>query len=466
MLRHFPHGRTQCPEDDRDTSSSSTVPPTRSRRTRLAIAFLLVTALAGSSLSAASADEEGQLKHKRGEVNQHIDKAQSELDESSNRLVRTTHAYEAAKQELSDARDTLGTTRAQLGVAKAYDKTMQAKLETAEQELKVAKADLADGEDRVSQAKDDAQQFLIDQATNGEPSLRAVSSLLQGESSRSFGTRMDYTSAVNEAQTASLDDFDASAVMLQLRRDRVRDARDQVAKERKKAAENLVLKKKLERQAEQQEVQVEGLVGSTEDARDAADKAKQADLQQLDQLEDERDRIAGMLQQIAERERQQAQQQQQNDGSSGGDQGSPSPGGTGGTSDAGFDLIYPVANTYITSPYGMRMHPILHVYKLHDGTDFHAPCGTPVMAAEDGTVTSAYYNAGYGNRIILSHGYHDGVSVATSYNHMTSFSVGVGQSVSQGQIIGYSGTTGYSTACHMHFMVYENGATVDPMGWL
>jgi len=125
-----------------------------------------------------------------------------------------------------------------------------------------------------------------------------------------------------------------------------------------------------------------------------------------------------------------------------------------------------VTNTYITSPYGMRLHPILHIWELHDGTDFHALCGTPVYAAADGRVLSEYYNAGYGNRIIIDHGLVNGVSLPTSYNHLTSFVAGTGQQVSRGQLIAYSGTTGYSTGCHLHFMVYVNGATVDPMTWL
>ena len=83
-------------------------------------------------------------------------------------------------------------------------------------------------------------------------------------------------------------------------------------------------------------------------------------------------------------------------------------------------LSYPVNNTYVTSPYGVRLHPILHIWELHDGTDFHAPCGTPVYAAAPGaTVSSAYYNTGYGNRLFINHGYVHGVSLWTSYNHLT-----------------------------------------------
>ena len=129
-------------------------------------------------------------------------------------------------------------------------------------------------------------------------------------------------------------------------------------------------------------------------------------------------------------------------------------------------LSYPVNNTYITSPYGMRMHPILHVWKLHDGTDFHADCGTPVYAAASGRIIAEYYNEGYGNRVIIDHGYVKGASLSTSYNHLTSFVKGVGANVQRGELIAYSGTTGYSTACHLHFMVYVNGATVNPLNWL
>ena len=134
-------------------------------------------------------------------------------------------------------------------------------------------------------------------------------------------------------------------------------------------------------------------------------------------------------------------------------------------SDNGGRLSKPI-DTYITSPFGMRFHPILHYWKLHDGTDFGAGCGTPIHAAADGTVIEEYYNEGYGNRVIIDDGVVDGINLATSYNHLEGYSAYVGQHVNRGDVIGYVGTTGYSTGCHLHFMVYENGVTVDPMTWL
>jgi murein DD-endopeptidase MepM/ murein hydrolase activator NlpD len=77
-------------------------------------------------------------------------------------------------------------------------------------------------------------------------------------------------------------------------------------------------------------------------------------------------------------------------------------------------LDYPV-DGYITSSYGMRLHPVYKRWTLHDGTDFGAPCGTPVYAAAKGTVLAVYYNAGYGNRVILDNGYTNGAGLGTAY---------------------------------------------------
>jgi murein DD-endopeptidase MepM/ murein hydrolase activator NlpD len=129
-------------------------------------------------------------------------------------------------------------------------------------------------------------------------------------------------------------------------------------------------------------------------------------------------------------------------------------------------LSMPVEDTYVTSPYGMRMHPILHTWLLHDGLDLHAPCGTPIYAAAPGRVVSAGYQTRYGNQLKINHGNVQGVDLATSYNHLSSYAARVGQHVRRGQLIAYAGSTGLATACHLHFMVYADGVPVDPVTWL
>jgi murein DD-endopeptidase MepM/ murein hydrolase activator NlpD len=134
----------------------------------------------------------------------------------------------------------------------------------------------------------------------------------------------------------------------------------------------------------------------------------------------------------------------------------------GRVSDRG--LLRPVAGP-VTSPFGRRFHPIRHVWKLHDGTDFGAPCGTPIRAAADGRVVRRFFNSGYGNRLMIDHGTLGGRGIVTGYNHATRYVVGVGDIVRRGQTVGYVGSTGLSTGCHLHLMLWVNGGLSNPMGY-
>jgi murein DD-endopeptidase MepM/ murein hydrolase activator NlpD len=128
-------------------------------------------------------------------------------------------------------------------------------------------------------------------------------------------------------------------------------------------------------------------------------------------------------------------------------------------------LSYPAVGP-TTSGFGMRWHPVLQKWMLHDGLDWGIPCGTPVYAAAPGDIIRAGWRAsGWGNQVVIDHGIHRGVDLVTTYNHLTSI-VKFGGSVNRGQLIGYSGTTGYSTGCHLHFGVYEDGTPVNPRKWL
>ena len=119
----------------------------------------------------------------------------------------------------------------------------------------------------------------------------------------------------------------------------------------------------------------------------------------------------------------------------------------------------------ITSAFGMRLHPVLGVWKLHDGTDFGAGCGTPIRAPSAGRVTSVGSTRGYGNRLLLNHGRVDDRSVVTAYNHAQRYVVRPGQHVGKGELLGFVGSTGYSTGCHLHLMVWLDGSLTNPMTW-
>lgn len=116
----------------------------------------------------------------------------------------------------------------------------------------------------------------------------------------------------------------------------------------------------------------------------------------------------------------------------------------------------------ITSNYGMRVHPITGVYKLHTGVDVGAPMGADFVAANDGIVTKAYFNPAYGNMVMVDHG----GGISTLYAHGSEILVRVGQLVKKGEPVLKVGSTGYSTGPHAHFEVRINGVVTNPMEYI
>ncbi|MGV3658243.1 MAG: peptidoglycan DD-metalloendopeptidase family protein [Chitinophagaceae bacterium] len=130
---------------------------------------------------------------------------------------------------------------------------------------------------------------------------------------------------------------------------------------------------------------------------------------------------------------------------------------------AATPAIQPVSNEglkRIASGFGIRIDPIYKTVKMHAGLDFSAPQGTPIYATADGTVrTASYSDVGYGNHVIINHGY----GYQTLYGHMVRIKSRSGQRVKRGEVIGYVGSTGKSTGPHLHYEVHKNGQKLDPV---
>ena len=118
--------------------------------------------------------------------------------------------------------------------------------------------------------------------------------------------------------------------------------------------------------------------------------------------------------------------------------------------------------TRITSEFGMRLHPILKVYKLHTGIDIGAPMGANFIAASNGVVVKAGENSAYGKMVVIDHG----GGITTLYAHGSEILVNVGDEVRRGQAILKVGSSGYSTGPHAHFEVRVNGEYVQPLNFL
>jgi murein DD-endopeptidase MepM/ murein hydrolase activator NlpD len=476
-------------------------PTPRNSVVALVVASLLAALVATSvaMLPAAAAD----LEDRRDRVTREIDRGQSHLDQSSARLVAASSALQSARASLAAARVRLARTRGELAAAQAFDEQMQDELETAVRELRRARKELVRGRARVAEQQDLLARIVVANYESGDPALLALSTVFNSQDTAQLTSRLESARSVLDKEAAGLSRLEAARVLLTMQEQEFQEAEREVARRRAAAAENLERKARLERLAESARASISGLVVARSRARDAAADARGRDLRELKELESERQRISAMLERRAEAARKRAEAaarararaearaareaarraaresarqeaarekaaraRREREGSRSRPHPQPPAPVTPPPPPApSAQLLLPV-DGYVSSSYGMRFHPVYKRWSLHDGTDFGASCGTPIRAAASGTVIATYYNSAYGNRVIMDHGYRQGVGLGTSYNHLSAYSTYPGQRVERGDVIGYVGTTGASTGCHLHFMVFENGRTVNPMSWL
>ncbi len=366
---------------------------------------------------------------------------------------------------------------------------MAAKLKKAQAELAAAKAAVVAGQARLDAKKAAAGEMVRDQYQQ-QTNLLPVAIVMQSSSTADLQTRLQWSTTMFDTTQARIDELKVAQVALNAEKARQALLEAQVAADRKEAADNLKVKKSLEAKAEQQATTVAQLLRQRQAVERAASKDVAQDKAHYAKLTKER---ASVEQRIAARiakakaeaaARRAAAQRAAAQAASAArkaaaasrksnrrvsppqrrSHSSSSSRRAVSSSSAHHGFDYPVSAP-ITSPYGMRFHPVLHYWKLHDGTDFGAGCGAAIRAPYAGRVAERYFNPGYGNRLMIDHGNVDGRYVTTGYNHAISYTVGVGQRVRQGQVIGYVGTTGFSTGCHLHLMVWLDGRVVNPMSW-
>jgi murein DD-endopeptidase MepM/ murein hydrolase activator NlpD len=429
----------------------------------VAIASALTLTLFGPQ---AAADE---LVAHRARVKQQITKTKSDLNESTEALSKAAIAVDKAQNKLDAASARLAATRQELTTAQVKDVQMEGRLRQARSDLAAAVAAVAAGQARLNAEQAKAGQLIRDQYQQ-QTNLLPVAVLVDPHSTEDWQTRLQWSTTLFDTTQAQIDRLTVLQRQLNAARVRQADLEAKVAAARREAAANLKIKRSLEARATAEEATVAQLVHQRKTAEEAAATDVAHDKARYSQLIKERAsverRIASRIAKAAAA-RKRAAQQKANVARRSHSTGKRShhswhPRST--TPRAGHGFSFPVA-AHITSPFGMRFHPVLHYWKLHDGTDFGASCGTPIRAASSGRVAERYYNAGYGNRLMIDHGYISGRYVTTGYNHASRYIVHVGQRVHKGQIIGYVGTTGFSTGCHLHLMVWINGRLRNPMTW-
>jgi murein DD-endopeptidase MepM/ murein hydrolase activator NlpD len=407
------------------------------------VAAVAAGALAAGALTIPLAHAE-DLKHKRRSAHHRVVAAHNDLEDSSAKMRRATARLESAEAELAGARSHLIRVRARLDAAKARDEQMRLKLQAAVERLEKAEADLAAGQVELTAQQDEVTDTVNSLYQNGDPELLAFTSLLQAKSPSDLTRQIEANHVLVDSETRAYDELRAAEVLLEVREQQVEEARDEVAVQREAAAEHLVEMKELRNQALVAKQAVEDLVRERRSARQEASRARQHDLAVLQKMRRKEQRIKQL---ILAQARRAARARGGFHGRSGGFLDRPVPG-------------------IVTSPFGYRRHPIYGYWGLHNGTDFRAGCGQPLYASASGRVISEYYDSVYGNRLYLGVGMVNGKFITVVYNHMSGYRVGGGQSVGRGDLIGYAGTTGWSTACHLHYTVLANGRPVNPMNFM
>ena len=439
------------------SASPRRVPARRLQRLQRLARTLAVPALVGvltvplatqtivpAAFSSADPDD---LRDQRRDVQQQIREAQHEAHESSKRVSRAVAAYQASRAELANAKADLASTREKLAAARAVDAQMQAALVEAEAKLAQAQADVVAGKQALETQRSLVKDLVVDLYQQGDPTLVSLSGYLGAQTPSDLIRHEEYADTASAKQSGIFDDLLEAERLLRAREAEVETARDDVATRRAQAADNLATMQRLTEQAVAEKARYRGLVHANKAKKAQARAARQADLRMLAKLKREEARIKHqILAAIAAAEA-----------------AAGNSSGFTGNSD-GF-LDYPVAGR-VTSPFGYRIHPIYGYYGLHDGTDFGAGCGASLRAVANGTVVSAYYSSVYGNRLYVSLGRVNGASLVAVYNHASSYRVGVGDKVSRGETLGYVGSTGWSTGCHLHFTILRSGTAVDPMQYL
>lgn len=404
---------------------------------------LLLASVTAMALTTPLASAEDDLKDKHRKVERKIDSAEHDLESSSAAAAKAVASLRRAEASLRSARSKLHATRVQLQAAEKKDAQMQAALDTAISNLQAARAALLEGQRQVALQKEEIAALVTSIYEQGDPRLVGFAAIVEAGNPGDMTRAIAFNEAYGNREESVLGDLEEAERQLAAREEQVEERKGEVARSRAAAAANLEEKERLERSATAQTEQVKALVDRRATVEQAASRARAADRAVLAKLEKQERQISELL---ARRARKALQN------------------GAPGKSD-GY-LSWPVSGP-ITSPYGYRVHPIYGDYRLHNGVDFGAGCGQQLYAGADGVVVAR--GGGdwdpSGNYLYIDHGGVAGVGLSTSYSHATHYIVGVGQRVKRGQVVGYVGSTGWSTGCHLHFTVKENGTNVDPMKW-
>jgi murein DD-endopeptidase MepM/ murein hydrolase activator NlpD len=415
--------------------TSSDVRQRRRHRWPAPLAALVVTLSASLVLGGITPAAADDLNDARDKVRKQMVQAKKQVAADKSALAKAEARLRASQAALAAAKADLADAESKLGVAQGIDAALLTQLRAAEAQLAAAAQVERNAQQSVNNQRDLIGE-VAREAYQERSGLVSVSILLDADTPRDLASRMHWNDTVFDTTAAEFQRLSELQAQAQAARQARQATEQAVAAKRAESAANVAATKALAARAAASRTKVASLVAENAKLRKAAQNELESSRAQYEKLQREEARISAKIKGYD------------------GDYSNPN----------GF--IKPV-NAPAGSPFGMRYHPILHYWRMHWGTDFGAACGTPIRAMANGKVVSAGWTTyGFGNYTIISYGHMFGANLSSGYAHQSKVIVHAGQKVKQGQIVGYVGTTGLSTGCHLHLQIYRNGVRVNPMRYL
>ena len=402
------------------------------------IAGILVAAMVFSMIASglvyAGAVSSKELKSKLSDLEDQKASVKAELDSLAGKVDEVAKTRAALQKEIK-------LTKEEITTVTAYIDRLQDQIDVKTTELDAAIKALDSKKERFSETVRTTYE-------QGETSYLEV--LLNASNFSDLLSRLEIVSAIMDDNKKIVAEYTAAKEDIQQKRDDLQATQD----EQVQYQENLKYKaEELKSSEEQQKALQKSL--------QAYQKEQKAEYERItSEMDTVSDQIAEQSRKEAEAAAKAAAAAKAKKNSSSSSQVTTTGSGSATRYSGTFTWPLP-GHTNNSSAYGWRTHPIFGTRKFHKGEDIPAPTGTAIVAAASGTVTTAGWVSGYGNYTVINHG----GGVMTAYGHQSAMYVSGGQTVSAGQTIGAVGSTGNSTGPHLHFEVYVNGATQNPMSY-
>ena len=367
------------------------------------------------------------------DIDQKVSDASEALTAASKAVTEAAASLKDAQAKLPAAREAMATAKAKESEATGVYNKAASDLADSKAAYAAAQSKVTSKEAEISQLQKKVDQFARSVYQQGQTSQWEI--ILQSTSPSDLTVRLQNIKAVSRSTAQSLNDLVGAKQQLTTDAAAAEEVRLEMQQITNIASQALIDAQHAADKAAATKVEVDKLVDQETAALKVAEDDKAEVQKQYNELRAEQIRIAALA-------------------AAAGNQGPVDPQATG-------PLSWPLPGHAAGGGVGWRVHPVYGYRSCHTGVDSGAPRGTPIHAAAAGVVLSTTVSRAYGNMTLIDHG----GGMVTMYAHQSRFAVSPGDAVDDQEVIGYVGSTGFSTGPHLHFEVHLNGVPYNPMGW-